>query len=151
MTGLSKGAAQLLGVLNELFPREEVITEYHIGERLFLDMYIPAYSLGAEYHGRQHFEFVEHYHGDIDGFEQSQKRDQRKIDLCQQRGIALAVFTYEDEIGSEIVYTRVLQALQQAPLIEDDDKELTWKEKAARYRRERTRAAYRRAKEQRDG
>lgn len=152
---LSKGHSCLMRLLQELFPRVGIQTEYPVGNSLFVDIYISVYHLGLEYHGRQHFEFVEHYHKNLDGFKHSQERDEQKKELCRQRGITLVVFTYQDELTNNLVYERIMKALEdqdgEAVSGDTDQRMLTWRELAAVKRRERNREAYRRAKELRDG
>src|SRR3990167_1958624 len=79
----SRGQAALTSIIQKLLPGETITAEEHIGERLKLDVYCAKYKLAAEYHGRQHFSYVEHFHGDIEGFRASQRRDERKIELCK--------------------------------------------------------------------
>src|SRR5688500_5448531 len=74
----SRGAAALIAMIRKLLPGETVVTEEHIGKRLMLDVYCPKYKLAAEYHGRQHFFYTEYFHGNKDGFRESQRRDQLK-------------------------------------------------------------------------
>lgn len=144
----SKGHQSLLAVLQELFPKFKIEEEKYVGERLFLDMYIPHLRVGLEYHGRQHFEFVEHYHKDLPGFRKSQERDQRKIELCHQQGIAVAVFTDADTLDRDTVQSRLVEALNSAPQPEEvaaSPKSI--EEQAKEVRRQRRREAYRRWKE----
>lgn len=116
--GASRGQASLTRLMKQLLPGEEIISEYHIGERLRLDVYCPGYKLAAEYHGRQHFEFVQHFHDDKYGFRASQDRDQRKQELCNENGILLVVFRHTDELTENAVFSRLLAALQDAPTLE---------------------------------
>lgn len=152
---LSKGHSRLVRLLQELFPRVGIQTEYPVGNSLFVDIYISVYNLGIEYHGRQHFEFVEHYHKNRDGFKHSQERDEQKAELCKQRGITFVIFTYQDELTNDLVYSRIMEALENQDDGEDvgntDERMLTWRELAAQRRRERNKEAYRRAKELRNG
>jgi hypothetical protein len=114
---LSRGAASLLTIMQKLFPNEEVVVEYPVGERLRLDVYCPRYKVAAEYHGRQHFYYVEHYHGNLRGFEEAQERDQRKIELCQEQGISLISLRYNDELSEQTVFDRLMTSLQATPAV----------------------------------
>lgn len=109
---MSRGHAALFHILQRLAPNETVVTEYHIGERLMLDIYCPALKLAIEFHGRQHFYYVEHFHGDMKGFEESQKRDERKEQMCSEQGITLVVFRYNDNLDEDIVLERLLDAIR---------------------------------------
>lgn len=111
----SRGQGALTHIIRKLIPGEEVLTEHHIGERLRLDVFCSRYNLAAEYHGRQHFEFVEHFHGDAYGFQESQKRDQRKLELCKEQGIVLVVFRYCDKLSKQVVFDRLVDAVRNGP------------------------------------
>jgi hypothetical protein len=109
---MSRGHAALFHILQRLAPNETVVTEYHIGERLMLDIYCPALKLAIEFHGRQHFYYVEHFHGDKQGFTDSQKRDERKEEMCREQDITLVVFRYNDNLDEDIVFERLVDAIR---------------------------------------
>jgi len=46
----SRGQAALTHVMKKLLPGQKVINEHHIGEKLKLDVYCPAFKLAAEFH-----------------------------------------------------------------------------------------------------
>jgi hypothetical protein len=67
-----------------------VLEEFSIpGERLFIDFYMPHHGLAFEFHGKQHQEYNEFFHGDKKGFEKSLARDQRKRRWCEINSIIL--------------------------------------------------------------
>jgi hypothetical protein len=109
---MSKGQTVLTSVLKKLIPGETIINEFHIGERLKLDVYCPSYKIAAEYHGIQHFKYTERFHEFKEDFLNGQKRDQRKLELCNEQGIVLVVFRYNDKLTEEVVYDRILSALK---------------------------------------
>ena len=47
---------------------------------------------------------------------EAQKRDDKKIDLCKENGIALVVFRYNDNISEDVVYDRILDVIRQNPM-----------------------------------
>ena len=63
---------------------------------LFLDFFIPSFSLGIEVHGQQHYEFCKFFHKTKAGFLTSQKRDFIKQDWCSLNSIDLIVLKYSD-------------------------------------------------------
>lgn len=109
---MSRGHAALYHMLQRIVPNERVVTEHHVGEQLRLDIYCPALKIAIEFHGRQHFYFVEHFHKTLKGFEESQERDLRKEELCQEQGIALVVFRYNDNLDEDTVFERILDAVK---------------------------------------
>jgi hypothetical protein len=94
--------------------------EFQVGESLRLDYYLPDYKLGIEWHGRQHKEFVEHFHRTADGFRDAQRRDRRKLELCAEKGIAVAVFWDDEEITQEIIVERIKGATSEENTLEEE-------------------------------
>lgn len=109
---MSRGHAALFHMLQRIVPNERVITEHQVGEQLRLDIYCPSLKLAIEFHGRQHFYFVEHFHKTLKGFQESQDRDLRKEELCKEQGIALVVFRYNDNLDEDIVFERILDTIK---------------------------------------
>lgn len=109
---MSRGQAALTAIMQKLLPGEKIVNEFHIGERLKLDVFCPSYNLAAEYHGRQHFYYTQRFFESKYEFEEAQKRDDRKMELCKQNGIALIVFRYNDLLTEQSVYDRMLDAIR---------------------------------------
>lgn len=152
---LSRGHASLVKIFENLLPGEEVITEHHIGERLMLDVYCPKYRVAAEYHGRQHFQYVSHFHKDRQDFLEGLDRDDRKMELCKEQGIALIVFRYNDTLTEEIVFDRLLTAIRETPYRKDEEspakqrfKGNAYYEKMQRKNREYRKVQYQKLKKQ---
>jgi len=78
-------------VLNREFPAYPIQEEYHIGERLRLDFYIPALYVGFEVDGQQHREKTDFwdFHPDVDQFLERQRLADEKEALCQEKNILL--------------------------------------------------------------
>jgi hypothetical protein len=70
-----------------------------------LDFYLPAYNVGIECQGGQHFFPVEHFGGDK-GFKKTLERDKRKKKLCEKHGVKLLYFgnvpNYDTFLGETI-------------------------------------------------
>jgi hypothetical protein len=150
--GLSRGQAALTNIIERLLPGEKVEIEYPIGERLKLDVFCPKVRLAAEYHGQQHFVFIEHFHRDMDGFHDSQRRDIRKAQLCQEKGITLVVFCAQNPMTQEFVFNSLMQALSEGPATPGRERKVKEKtayqlEAAARQREYRKRVYQIRKKE----
>jgi hypothetical protein len=112
---MSRGQTALTLVMKKLLPGEEIVNEHHLGDKLRLDVYCPKYNLAAEYHGRQHFFYTQRFFDTKYEFEEAQKRDEKKMQMCKELGIALIVFRYNDNLSEESVYDRMLQAIKSAP------------------------------------
>ena len=66
------------------------------GCRLFCDFYLPFRKVVIECHGRQHYEFVPHFHGNRLGFAQVNVRDQNKRRWCQNNNIRMAILPFSE-------------------------------------------------------
>jgi len=110
----SRGQSALTLVMKKLLPGHRVVNEYHIGDRLKLDVYCPAYKIAAEFHGRQHFYYTQRFYESKDDFDQAVERDQKKLKKCEELGIVLIVFRYNDLLTEQAVYDRILQSIRSA-------------------------------------
>jgi very-short-patch-repair endonuclease len=108
----SRGQSALTSVMKKLLPNEKIINEHHLGDKLRLDVYCPSYKLAAEFHGRQHFYYTERFFDSKYEFEEAQKRDIKKVEMCKEQGIALIVFRYNDLLTEESVYSRMIEAIR---------------------------------------
>lgn len=108
----SRGQSALTAVMKKLLPNEKIINEHHLGDKLRLDVYCPSYKLAAEFHGRQHFYYTERFFDSRYEFEEAQKRDIKKDEMCKEQGIALIVFRYNDLLTEESVYSRMIEAIR---------------------------------------
>lgn len=149
---LSRGHASLTEIVKRLLPNTTVINEHHIGERLMLDIYVPSYNLALEYHGRQHFFYSNLFHKDKEDFLEGQRRDERKVELCEEQGITLVAFRFTDELTDESVFDRILDAIKNAPATPLEKKQSSFKgnhfyEKMMASKREYNRQRYKQLKE----
>ena len=112
---MSRGQTALTMIMKKLLPGEDVVNEFHIGEKLRLDIYCPSYGIAAEYHGRQHFFYTSRFFESKYEFEEAQKRDTIKAQWCKDNGIALIVFRYNDSLTESSVYNRMLEAIRNSP------------------------------------
>lgn len=113
---MSRGQTALTSIMKKLLPGEEIVNEYHIGNKMKLDVYCPRFKLAAEYHGRQHFYYTSRFFDSKYDFEQAQKRDEIKAEYCKDNNIALVVFRYCDSLTEKSVYDRMLDAIRNTPI-----------------------------------
>jgi hypothetical protein len=151
----SRGQSALTSVMQKLLPGEKIVNEYHIGDRLRLDVYCPSYKLAAEFHGRQHFYYTERFFDSKYEFEEAVKRDEKKAALCKEQGIALVVFRYNDLLTEDSVYARMLEAIRTNPWTnqeKENKKKITsdpFYIKQQQLRRNKSKEDYRKMKEKR--
>lgn len=117
---MSRGQTALTNIMKKLLPGEKIINEFYLDDNLRLDVYCPSYKLAAEYHGRQHFYYTAKFYESNYDFIQAQKRDQKKLELCRQNGIALVVFRYNDNLTEESVFARMLESIKDSPYIREE-------------------------------
>lgn len=80
-------------MLKSMYPTLRILEEVRIpGAQLFLDFYIPQKKIAVEVQGRQHYEFVPHFHEDIHAFRRSKMRDNTKRQWCEAHNIRLIEF-----------------------------------------------------------
>jgi hypothetical protein len=65
-------------------------------EKLELDGYNEELNIAFEYNGKQHYEYIPHFHNnDPEKFELQQLRDIKKYSLCKKKGINLIIIPYQ--------------------------------------------------------
>lgn len=111
---MSRGQASIVDVLQRILPGEKIEFEHHLGDRLRLDIFVPRYNIGIEYHGRQHFEWVSFFHETEADFEMAQQRDLDKIEKCKEQGIVMVVFRYNDSLDEDSVFNRILSQVRES-------------------------------------
>ena len=74
-----------------------------------IDVFIPSLEVGLEYQGIQHFEPVDFFGGE-EGFQTTQERDKRKAELCQQNGVTLIYWRYDEPISVSRLKTKLKEA-----------------------------------------
>ena len=93
---LSQQHAQVIDELKHLFPFYKIEIEHNIGNRLFLDIFIPDLSVGIEVNGVQHYEFVPFFHGTLENFEEYKMLDMKKLRMCNELGIGLYIIKHNE-------------------------------------------------------
>ena len=93
----------IAGILKEIPERAKTFTwlKSSNDRNMYLDAYFPNHNIAIEYDGKQHRQFIPHYHKSIKQFEQSQERDTQKEKLCKKNGIILIRITDEEKRTKE--------------------------------------------------
>ena len=112
---MSRGQTALTACLQKLLPGEKIVNEFHIGDKLKLDVYCPKYAIAAEYHGRQHFYYTSRFFDSKYEFDEAIKRDEKKVQWCQDNGVALVVFRYNDSLTEQSVFDRLIESIRTSP------------------------------------
>jgi hypothetical protein len=88
--------------VEELYPYDPVLEDFTIpGSRMSLDFFLPQKKLAIEVDGRQHHEFIPHFHGDratSTAFAKQKVRDSKKEQWCESNGIKLIRIVDKDDL-----------------------------------------------------
>lgn len=112
------------GLVKALFPQmtvfENAPVECPIRGRkttLFVDLLVKELGVAIECHGRQHFEYVEHFHRSRHGFTEAQERDRAKAQSVQEAGIAYCIVRWDEEktITPRMLLKRITAAIKERP------------------------------------
>lgn len=88
--GRGKFQSSVGDILNELYPLHHIFEEFQcVGERLFLDFFLPTKKIAVEVQGPQHNSFNQFFHEDKNAFARQQENDKRKEKWCEINGIRL--------------------------------------------------------------
>ena len=110
---MSKGAQELLKLVQEIYPNQKIELEHNVADRgsLFVDIFLPRMNIGFEFDGEQHFQYIEHFHGDRRGFLRAQRRDAEKDEACREKGIILIRVAYNEPMTRDHVMAKIEEAL----------------------------------------
>ena len=101
-TNSSELHRQIKSLLLELFPVDPILEEVSLPgcgrHTLYADFYLPHRKLMIECQGRQHYEYVPHFHVNKVEFAMSRVRDKLKSQWCDTNGITLVKLSYESAI-----------------------------------------------------
>ena len=86
---------QVRELLHEMFSGYSILEEVklpgsrkpHLKSVLFLDFFIPNLMMGVEVHGKQHYQFVPHFHKTKAKYLQALRRDSLKLEWCKLNNI----------------------------------------------------------------
>ncbi len=116
---MSAIANKVYDLIKEAFPHYIITKEHYInykGTRLFFDFLIKGLNVYVEVHGRQHFEYIEHFHGTKEKFLGQKNRDNLKIEYIQENTKFCLVRFYD---GEKLDKEKVLQRINEALSSED--------------------------------
>lgn len=149
-TKVSSPQEQIFTVCCVLFGRAGVIQEYTLENKSRIDIAIPDQKVAIEYHGRQHFEYIEHFHKNYDNFVRGKARDLQKKEHILKNGWCYIEFTYHDKLTEDTISTRIFENFMvysqtDAEQLKKQDARAIQRERQKEYRKTR----YRVMKEQR--
>ena len=91
------------GILCSLLPHDRILEEVKLpGSNklsrglLIADFYVPSRMLMVEVHGRQHYEYVSHFHSNRFEFFRAKARDKDKVKWCELNEIKIVELKYDE-------------------------------------------------------
>jgi len=115
---MSRIADEIYSVLIKIFPRlsaprvtKEIYVNYK-GQRLYFDFFIKELGVYVEVQGRQHTEFVKHFHGEKEAFVAQKYRDNLKIQYVEEHGKCLVRFNYDEKITKALIKKKINKVLE---------------------------------------
>jgi len=115
---MSKIADKIYEILNGMFPRlsaPRITKELYIhykGQKLFFDFFIKELGVYVEVQGRQHTEFVKHFHGEKEAFQSQKMRDNLKIQYVEEKGQCLVRFNFNEKITKALIKKKIGKVLE---------------------------------------
>src|SRR3989344_3574287 len=104
--GESKGELESRRVIEKIFNKpfpkarpDFLKNEVNGGHNLELDCYNPELRLAVEYQGRQHYEYIPHFHKNYEAFLNQKYRDDMKRRMCTERGITIIELPHPIKLG----------------------------------------------------
>jgi very-short-patch-repair endonuclease len=85
---MSRPQRLTLKALQQLFPCVDIYAEVYI-DGVYFDFLIPLLNIAIEVDGRQHDEFVEHFHKNAAIFGRYKRNDGKKESLCELNDFTL--------------------------------------------------------------
>ena len=105
----SKDQRILYDFIFELYPGHRIVYEFPLhGLNQRVDIYLPNLGIAIEYHGRQHYEFVKHFHKDLEGFKKAKEQDQQKLEYLLLRGVKFIEIPYNQMVTSKEELAKII-------------------------------------------
>lgn len=156
--GLNKTAQYLVSKPQEyiyqtcckLFGKQNVKQEYYIESGQRIDIVVPMNGIAIEYHGVQHFKFIEFFHKDKANLEKISKADEDKERYCIENGWCYVLFTCYDKLSEDLIAERIKNSMMSCESLSAKKREKkvdSFKEAAKEKNREYRKKAYRNYKQ----
>lgn len=114
---MSEISEKVYSLLKKCFPHSVIVKEHYVkfkGTKLIFDFYIKDLKIFIEVQGRQHTQFVKHFHGDREGFVKSKHRDNLKIEYAQGENILLVQIHYDEELTEDSIMSKIYKSFKES-------------------------------------
>jgi very-short-patch-repair endonuclease len=83
--------------LKKKFPLEVILEEVKLPKvKLYLDFFLPESKIVVEANGRQHTQYIPHFHQNIITFQKSLQRDREKKEIIEGNGMRFIALNYDE-------------------------------------------------------
>lgn len=100
-------------VIKSVYPNDTILQEvpiYGCGKLpLYLDFYLPLRAVCIEVMGKQHYQWIPHFHKTKAEFLKAVVRDKKKEEFCELNCIKLVVFRFDED---EDVWRKCLREVE---------------------------------------
>lgn len=116
---MSVMATKVHSILKDLFPanpHRRVYSEHYVnfkGTRLFFDFYIKELGVFIEVQGRQHVQFVKHFHGTAENFRAQKMRDNMKLTYVQEQEMCLVRVYDTEKVTKALVLKKIKKSMEE--------------------------------------
>ncbi len=130
----------LYDMLHQIYPGQQIIYEYPLAEvNQRVDIMLPGLGLAIEYSGRQHSEYVQHFHHDFEGYLKGRQQDQKKIEYLELKGIKLVIIKHNKMVKTaeelkELIDSVPYPTVEYSPIVVEDDKRSQRLQREREYR-----------------
>lgn len=104
-------------LLDKIFPNYRIIPEHFIkykNTKLFFDFYIKELGVLIEVQGKQHLEFVKHFHTERSAFLAQKHRDNLKLEyVVNSKKLTLVYIFYYEKVTKKLLINKINEALTQ--------------------------------------
>jgi len=98
----------LFNIVKSMYPKFHIIHHFRPDylKGLEIDVFIQELNTGIEYQGIQHFKPLKHLGGD-ESYEKLKIRDEKKREICQNRGIKLIYVNYDEDVSEILIKSKL--------------------------------------------
>ena len=114
----SEGQRCLWELVKQLYPGEPIEWEYVLPGIGRIDIFLPLSGIAFEFDGRQHTHYVQHFHGDINGYINSIKSDSKKDEFLSSKGVKVIRINFDEDLSIELLQDKLSSAPE--PLVHYD-------------------------------
>jgi hypothetical protein len=104
----SVGFIELMRILKEMFPDNDIVGEKYIKEtKQFIDIFDETLSIAYEYNGIQHYQQKGTWNRSDKAWSLQLERDEKKKKWCDRNDIPLVVIRYDEDLNEDLIKNKL--------------------------------------------